>query len=98
VGGRAGFILDPGIRPHRVVDVLEVLLAKISELDPDLASDLIVGRSREADAARFGDALKPSRDVNAVSKDVMGLDDYVSDIDPTRKAIRLSSASPVVSS
>ena len=73
--------LDYGIGPHRAVDVLEVLLAKISELDPDLASDLIVGRRRDADATRFGDALKPGRNVNAVSKDVVGLDNYVANID-----------------
>ena len=34
-----------------------LLLAEISELDPDLASDLIIGRRRDADAARFGNAL-----------------------------------------
>ena len=78
---QAGFIPDQGIGPHRAVDVLEVLLAQISELDPDLASDLIVGRRRDADAAGLCDALKPRRDVDAVAKDVMGLDDYVADID-----------------
>ena len=78
---RAKSIPDHGIGPDRAGDVLEVLLAQIGELDPDLASDLIVGRRRDADAAGFGDALKSRRDVNAISKDVMGLDDYVADID-----------------
>ena len=59
---------------------LEVLLAQIGELNPDLASDLIVDRRRDADAAGFCDALKPRRNVNAVSKDVVGLDDYVANI------------------
>jgi len=42
---------------------------------------LIVGRRRDADAAGFCDALKSRRDVDAISKDVMGLDNYVADID-----------------
>jgi hypothetical protein len=43
--------------------------------------DLIVGSRGDADAAGFCDALKPRGNVNAVSKDVVGLDDYVADID-----------------
>jgi hypothetical protein len=42
---------------------------------------LVVGGRRDADAAGFCDALKPRRNVNAVSKDIMGLDNYVADID-----------------
>src|ERR1700730_167389 len=59
----------------------EAVLAPIGELSSDFASDLIVRGEGDADAARFCDALKPRRDVNAVSKDVMGLDDYVADVD-----------------
>lgn len=59
----------PAISPYRASDVFEVLLAQIGEFDPDLASDLIVGRQRDANAAGFCDALKPRCDVNAVSKD-----------------------------
>jgi hypothetical protein len=64
-----------------VVNVLEVLLAEIDELNADLASDLIVGRSRDADAAGLCDALKACRGVNAVAKDVMGFDDDIANID-----------------
>ncbi len=78
---RAKSHLRPRHRPAPGGDVLEVLLAQIGELNPDLASDLIVGRRRDADAARFCDALKPRRNVDAVAKDVVGLDDYVADID-----------------
>src|SRR5215468_356250 len=42
---------------------------------------MIVGRRRDADAARFCDALKPCRNIYAVAKDVMRLDDYIADID-----------------
>src|SRR3984893_17799270 len=59
----------------------EAVLAQIGELSSDFASDLIVRGEGDAVAARFCDALKPRRDVNSVSKDVMGLDDYVADVD-----------------
>src|ERR1700693_489423 len=36
---------------------------------------------RDADTAGFGNALKPCRDVDAVPKDVMRLDDHVADVD-----------------
>src|SRR4029077_10624989 len=70
-----------GIGPHRVVDVLEVLLTQIGELNADLASDLIVGSRRDADAARLCDAFKPRSNVNSVAEDVVGFNDYVTDID-----------------
>jgi hypothetical protein len=62
-------------------DVLKVLLAQIGELDAYLAPHLIVGRGRDTHAARFCDALKPRRDIDAISKDVVRLDDHVTDID-----------------
>jgi hypothetical protein len=68
-----------------VVDVLEVLLAKISELDPDLASNLIVGRRRDADAARFGDAFEPCRKVYTVAEEVPAAHHYISDMDTDAK-------------
>ena len=78
---RARPIPDHGIGPYRTGDVLEALLAQIGELNPDLAPDMIVGRRRDADAARFCDALKPRRDIDAVSKDVVRLDNNVADVD-----------------
>src|SRR5262252_5815429 len=42
---------------------------------------MIVGRRRDADAARFCDALKPRRNIHAVAKDVMRLGNYVANID-----------------
>ena len=42
---------------------------------------MIVGRRRDADAAGLCDAFKPRRNVNAVAEDVVGLDNYVADID-----------------
>src|SRR6266702_1485448 len=69
------------IDPDRTGDVFEVPLAQIAELNPDLALDLIVGRRRDADAARFCDALKPRRNIYAIPKNVMRLNNHVADID-----------------
>ena len=46
---------------------------------------MIVSRRRNADAAGFCNALKPRRDVDAVSKDVMRLDNNVANIDADTK-------------
>ena len=67
---------------HGTIDVLEALLAQIGELNCDFAANLIIGRRREADAARFGDALKSCCDIDAVTKDVLTLDQNVSEINP----------------
>ena len=61
---------------------LRCLLAQIGELDPDLAADLIVGRRRDADATRLCDALKPRRNVDAVTKDIVLFDNDISDVNP----------------
>ena len=78
---RARPVPHHGIGSHRTGDILEILLAQIGELDLDLAADLIVGRRRDADATGFCDALKPRRDVDAVPKNIVRLDNYVADID-----------------
>jgi hypothetical protein len=70
------------VDPHGSVNVLQPLLANIGELGRDLASNLIVGRRRDADAARFGDALKPRSDVDTVPENVVAFDQDVSEIDP----------------
>ena len=71
-----------GIGPYRTSDVLEVLLAQIGELDIDFAADLIIGRSRDADATGFGDACQPCRDIDAVAENVVTLDQDVAEVDP----------------
>ena len=66
---------------YRTGDVLEGLLAKVSELDPNLTPDLLISRRRDADASRFRDALNSCRNVDTISKDVVTLDQDVSEID-----------------
>src|SRR5215469_9389000 len=73
--------LDNGIGPYRTSNIFQALLAQIGELNPDLASNVIVSGGRDADTARFRDALKPRRYIHAVSKNVTRFHNYVADID-----------------
>jgi hypothetical protein len=94
----AGPIWEPGKDAHRPSDILEALLAQIDKLDRDFAENLIVSRSRDADATRFGDALKTGRNIYTVAKMSCGSTVTSPILMPTRKRRRLSSASPIVSS
>src|SRR6516165_3563836 len=77
---------DNRIGAYRTRDVLEGLLANVSELDRDFPANLFVGGSRNANATRFGDALKPCRNVDAIAKNVIAVDDDVADIDADAEA------------
>src|SRR6516165_3432864 len=70
------------ISTDRPGDVLEGLIAKVSELNRDLVAYLIVGGRRDADATRLSDPLKPSRDIDAIAENVVALDQNVTEIDP----------------
>ena len=59
-----GSILGDSIGTNWTGYVLEALLAQIGELDCDFSADLIVGRRRDTDAARFRYALKPCRNID----------------------------------
>jgi hypothetical protein len=90
----ARFFPDHSIGPDWAGNIFEVLLAQIGELDADLASDMIVGRRRNADAAGFCDAFKPRRNIYAVAKDVMRLDM----VDPSEvPSVRLSCSDAMAS-
>ena len=78
---RAMSIPGYGIGTNRAGDVFEVLLAQIGELNPNLAANLIVGGRRYANAAGLCNAFKPCRNIYAVAKNVMRLDNHVADID-----------------
>ncbi len=72
---------DNAVDPQRPGDVLEVLLADIGELGIDFAAYLSEHVLREADAAGFGDALEPCRDVDAVAVNITILGNDVAKID-----------------
>jgi hypothetical protein len=75
-------VQDHGIGPHGASNILEILLAQISELDRDFAANLIVSGGRDANAAWFGNALKPGRNIDAVTENVVALDQDVTEVDP----------------
>ena len=57
------------------------LLAEIHEAGVDLALYLAVGIFRDTDAARSSNAFKPGGDVDAVTQDVVALNQDVSEVD-----------------
>ncbi len=85
VRSRTKAVADNGISPYRAGYVLELLFAQIGKLDRDLSANLIVSRRRYADAAGFGDTLKPGCNVDAVSKNILALDEDVAEVDPHPK-------------
>jgi hypothetical protein len=50
------------------------VLAKVGEIDRDLAANLFVSRGRDADAARCSGPLKTGRDVDAIAKNIITFD------------------------
>ena len=73
------------IDAHGPRDVLEALLASIDEVGRHLALHLPPGVLGNRDAARLGDAFDPRRDVDAVAKDIITLDDDIANVDPDPK-------------
>src|ERR1700736_2471760 len=76
----AGFDNDT-VNVDRPGNILQSLLARVLNLESYLIARVIEDCLRNADTAGFGNALKPCRDVDAVPKDVMRLDDHVADVD-----------------
>src|SRR6516162_2712265 len=73
---------NSAINAHRPGDVLDLLLAHVLERDGELVAHLIAYHPADADAARFGQGLKARCDVDAVTEDVVVVDDDVAEIDP----------------
>ena len=69
------------IDAHRPRDVLEALFPSIYKVGCHLALHLPPSVLRNRDAARFSNSLDPRRDVDAISQDVLALDDDVADVD-----------------
>ena len=67
-------------------DVLDAVLAQVDEADRKLLADMLAHGRADADLAGLGERLEPRRDVDAVAKDVLVLDDHVADIDADAKA------------
>ena len=63
------------------LDVLEALFAGIDEVGRDLALNLPPGVLGNRDAAGLGDAFDPRCDIDAVSKNIVTLDNNIANID-----------------
>src|SRR5262249_15058690 len=70
------------IDTNRLGDVLDLLDAEIHETVVDHALDLLEHTSGNADAVRFGPLLQARHHIDTVAEDVVGVDDYVAEIDP----------------
>ena len=66
-------------------DILQALLAGIDKVGRHLALHLSPDVLGNRDAAGLGDALDPRRDVDAIAKDILAVDDDVAYIDPDPK-------------
>ncbi len=56
---------------------MEALLAEIAEGEVELAGGVFLHPRRDADAARLGQRFEACRDIDAITKDVAILGDYV---------------------
>src|SRR5262245_10719976 len=73
---------------NREIDVLQALRAHLDKEDVDFAAHLMERIVRHADAARLSQPLQASSDIDAIAKDVIALDDDVTEVDadPKRNA------------
>src|SRR6516225_7326118 len=62
-------------------DVLDGLLSHIVEIEAEFVPDLVVYDARNHDAARVSECLQPRRDVDAITEDIVTVDDDVTDVD-----------------
>jgi hypothetical protein len=68
--------------PHRMVDVLQRVLAQIIERQIQLAEDLPIHVVGDEDSAGRREILQPRRHVHGAAKHVVAIDDIVADIHP----------------
>src|SRR5262249_2696961 len=66
---------------NRPGNVLDGLLAEISEGERQLIPDLIVSRAGDAQAAWLAQRLQPGSDIDAVAENVITIDDDVANVD-----------------
>jgi hypothetical protein len=68
-----------------VADVLQLSYAAVSELGFIPVADIFLDGLRDADAAGIGDLLQARRDIDAIAKDVVAINDHVTNIDADTK-------------
>jgi hypothetical protein len=67
---------------YRLSNILQRQFAEITKGQWERLLGVIVDASRDAEAAWLANTLEPCCDVDAITKDVMAIDDDVADIDP----------------
>src|SRR5205085_11887186 len=67
---------------HRLGDVLQVLSTHVGKDEINLAADLPLRVIGNADAAGIRDTLKPRGDVDTVAKNIVVVDDDITDVNP----------------
>ena len=72
-------------RPYRISNIFEGLLSHIITGNLDLAPDLPIGIIGHAHPARFGDALKAGSNIDTITKDIVILNDNITDVNPDAK-------------
>ena len=80
-GRRRRAVEADAIDPHRLRNVLELLLAHVADIKRELSFDLLIGVVGNADRAGAGQRLHPGGDIDSVTVDVALVDDDVTDID-----------------
>src|SRR4029077_2417079 len=73
------------IDPHRLRDVLQLLVAKVLTRKTDLCANLLVDLAGNADTARLRDSLQPRGDVDAIAEDSIIIVDHVTEVDADTK-------------
>src|SRR5262245_19932887 len=71
---------DP-IDAYRPGDVFDALLAEIVESKAQPVAYLLVHRARDQYRSRLGQGFEPRRDINAITVEVLAVDDHVAEID-----------------
>ena len=76
--GNSG-VRTPSVGSDRARDILEFLLAHVREAE--IVADLLAHHRRDADAVDRGQRFQPGRDIDAVTGNVVAVDDDIADID-----------------
>jgi hypothetical protein len=69
------------VNAHWKLDVLELLLADILKSQVEPIADIVADRLRDGYPSGFGDTFEPGRDIDAVAKNIIVIDDYVAKVD-----------------
>src|SRR5439155_18697379 len=76
------FLTDfDAVDPYRPGNVLDLLLAQILKHKGQPVADVVVNRVGDEYPAGIGQGFDPGRDIDAVTIEVVGFDDYVAEID-----------------